>query len=199
MVMVLLGPDDQEFFLSQYGVAQLPFSISGFPEPIMQTRAFVARLLQSAPRTGYRAALWEATMVGGEAKELNEFFIARTGNPMDPSAWAAYAAIKIIFETIAAVKTLDTSAIVHFLESPKAVFSVGKASAASFEPRSHQLIQSLLIVQANSEKEWGLSPFQRLALVDLVAELPARSKSDTKYIESQGVESVDSGCPGWLK
>jgi quinoprotein dehydrogenase-associated probable ABC transporter substrate-binding protein len=175
VVLLLLSPEAQELFLSQYTLEGLTFPITGFPYPIMQTREFLTRLRQVAPgeSAGYRAALWETSLKRNGAAALNENFISRSGEPMEPAGWAAYAAVKIIVEAITSAKTQETAALVDFLESPAAVFDVSKGPGTSFRRRDHQLRQPLYMVKIDPEANWGYTVSERIELVELVGELLA--------------------------
>lgn len=180
VVLLLLDPEAQELFLSQYTLEGLTLPITGLPYPIMQTREFLTRLRQVAPSesAGYRAALWETSLKRNGAAALNENFISRSGEPMEPAGWAAYAAVKIIVEAVTSAKTQETAALVDFLESPAAVFDVYKGPGTSFRRRDHQLRQPLYMVKIDLEAEWGYTVSERIELVDLVSELPAPEVPD---------------------
>ncbi|MBX3142105.1 MAG: quinoprotein dehydrogenase-associated putative ABC transporter substrate-binding protein, partial [Trueperaceae bacterium] len=115
LILVLVNAPDQIAFLAQEEsvgphVAALPY-----PYPVTQTRDFLGamRVRADAQGLGYRVALWDATLGGGDGAgdggrdgagdggpagrsgseaagdALNDRFVARWGQPMDPAAWAA--------------------------------------------------------------------------------------------------------------
>lgn len=174
VVLLLLNPLAQLNFLGQHDTANSSFQVSGFPDPVTQTRAFWAALHQAAPQlgSGYRVALWEATLDTGGARELNGRFASRWGQPMDPAAWAAYAAVKILFESVLATGGTEASRLVAHLEDPKTVFELHKGVPLSFRPWDHQLRQPLYIVQLNPGVEPGPRLTQQMALVRLTNQLP---------------------------
>src|SRR5699024_9413111 len=139
-VLVLLPPAAQEFFLSQFFVADIGLPITGYPHVITQTRDYTAHLLQAAPSESERVSLWDATLVSHGAQELNDQFLSQFGRPMDPSGWAAYAAIKILADAAAQVASTDTNLVVEFLEHPDSIFDVGKGSNTMFQADTHQLL-----------------------------------------------------------
>ena len=199
IILLLLDPEDQEFFLSQYEHEGLDFPVSGFPFPIMQTREFLTRLRQVAPRagTGHRAALWETTLETNGADELNDLFISRSGEPMDPSGWATYAAIKMLYKAVESTGTQETSALVNFLESPEAVFDVSKGPGTSFRPWDHQLRQPLYLIGIDPEAEWGMPVYARVAIADVVGQVPALHLPEANPIEQLdrlGDGSDESRC-----
>jgi len=182
VVLLLLDPEAQEFFLSQYTFEGLAFPITGFPHPVMQTREFLIRLRQVAPSesAGYRAALWETSLKSHGAGALNENFISRSGEPMEPSGWAAYAAIKMIVEAVTSVKTQTTSALVDFFERLGATFNIYKGPGTSFRSSNHQLRQPLYLIKIDPEAQWGYTVSKRVELVDLVAELPFSARGSRR-------------------
>ena len=143
----------------------------GFPDPVTQSRDFFFRLQQVAPDVGYRATLWETTLQEHGAGELNDRFMSRAGEPMDPSGWAAYAAVKILYESVIAAGTTEGAELVAYLESPEAVFDVYKGTDLSFRPWDHQLSQPLYLVKIDPEAAWGVRVSERVEVARLVAEL----------------------------
>lgn len=174
VVLLLLPPDAQELFLAQYRFAGLEPPVTGLPFTLMQSRDYLVRLQQVLPdERSFHAALWETTLDEGGAGELNERFTSRSGEPMDPVGWAAYAAVKIAYQAVAAAGTQDPSALIRYLESPEATFDVQKGVEVSFRPWDHQLSQPLYLVSVDPEVEWGALIADKLAFADLVGDLPA--------------------------
>jgi len=171
VVLLLLNWQSQLDFLGFYEAAGLEFAITGFPYPVTQTRDFFMSSREVAPHgaSGYRAALWEATLAAHGAQHLNERFFERWGVPMDPPAWAAYQSVKIMSEAISAADTSSSSKLAEYLESSRARFDVNKGVDVSFRPSDHQLEQPLYLVKSNRVAE------RPLAMVDLVSELPANT------------------------
>jgi len=174
IVLLLMSPVDHELFLAQFASAGLEFAITGLSFPVMQSRVFLTRLQQVASGTpSYRAALWETTLEENGAGELIQRFAARSGEPMDPTGWSMYAAAKILFEAVARSGSVETPALVQYLESPDAQFDVHKGVQASFRPWDHQLRQPLFLVELDTDAQWGVSLDSRFALAQLIGELPA--------------------------
>lgn len=199
IVLLLLNPEEQELFLSQYALEGVEYPVTGLPFPVMQTREFLIRLRQVAPNpaAGYRAALWEASLQDNGASELNENFISRSGQPMEPTGWAAYAAVKIAFEVLVSNKAQGTTALVDFLESAAAVFDIHKGPGTSFRKWDHQLRQPLYLIKIDPEAEWGATVSERIALADLVGELPVHITSEAtrrKQLDQLGNEANTSSC-----
>jgi ABC-type branched-subunit amino acid transport system substrate-binding protein len=185
VVMLLLNGEDQLAFLGQYESLGLSVPITAFPDPITQTRDFYSALRLAAPKTsaGYRATLWEATLDAYGARELNARFSERWGQVMDPSAWAAYESVKMLFEAASFGQTLEPSKLVAYLEKPQTVFDVHKGIGVSFRPWDHQLRQTLYLVKLNAQAQASVELSKRRAMAALVGELPAIYRPGTDPIE----------------
>lgn len=178
VVMVLLEPERQLRLLRlavDYGAA---WQIAGLPYPEAQTRSFYRAWVGAAEGAEplFRASGWEATLDAYGAREFNERFEARFGIPMDESAWAAYQAIRILYDSAVAARSTDGSEVASYLASPSAVFDVWKGIGVSFRPWDQQLRQSLYLVQlaGMGEGEPGEGePGEVGPAVTLVGELPA--------------------------
>ena len=172
-------------FLSRYEVSGLKAPVTGFPEPAAQLRDFYLNSRDVAPAagSGYRAALWEATLDAYGARELNARFDARWGRPMDPPAWAGYVAVKIAFEASLFAGATDGASIAAFLTSDQALFDVSKGIGMTFRPWDHQLRQSLYLVKINTDMTSSLELAAMLARASLVGELPAIYMPGTEPVE----------------
>lgn len=185
LILVLVNAPDQIAFLAQEEsvgphVAALPY-----PFPVTQTRDFLGamRVRADAQGLGFRMALWDATLGGGDGAggggsdgsgdggrdgatggapagrsgsaaagdALNDRFVARWGQPMDPAAWAAYAAITILHDAAAAAGSTLPEAIAAYLASPEARFEVGKATPLAFDPTTRQLQQPLYVIELDPD------------------------------------------------
>lgn len=146
-VVLLLEADAQLVFLGQYETAEVGAVVYGFPAQIAQTRQFYAALAHDAHDTGAgpRIALWDASAPDGE--ELNQLFLARWGYPMDPTAWAAYAAVKVTVDAAAAAGSSDPEALIDHLTSEDAEFELHKGTPLSFRRDDRQLQQPLYILR----------------------------------------------------
>jgi len=150
LVFLLLGPDAQLSFMKQYETAGLRFEVSCFPEPLTQTRVFLAALLAAAPRSAggsIRAVLWDPAVRFAGALELNSRFAARWKHPLDGPAWAAWCAIKILGEVALRAQTTDPAQVVRYLESDRAVLDGHKGIVLTFRRWDHQLRQPLEMVR----------------------------------------------------
>jgi ABC-type branched-subunit amino acid transport system substrate-binding protein len=150
LVFLLLGPQAQLAFLKQFGNAALRVEVSGFPEPLTQTRTFLAALLDATPRSaneGIRAVLWDPVFRFAGALELNSRFAVRWKHPMDGPAWASWCAVKILWEVALRAQTTDPAQVVGYLESDRAVLDGHKGIVLTFRRWDHQLRQPLEMIR----------------------------------------------------
>lgn len=184
-VLLLTDWRTQLDFLARYEVSGLTGPVTGFPEPATQIRDFYLASHEMAPvaGSGYRAALWEATLDAYGARELNARFDTRWGRPMDPTAWAGYIAVKIAFEASLVAGGRDGASLAAFLTSDQALFDVSKGIGMTFRPWDHQLRQSLYLVKINPDPTPSLELAAMLARASLVGELPAIYMPGTEPVE----------------
>ena len=185
VVLLLTDWRTQLNFLSRYEVSGLTAPVTGFPEPAAQTREFYLTSRDMAPvaGSGYRAALWEATLDAYGAREVNARFNARWGRPMDPTAWAGWVALKIAFEASLFAGGREGASLAAYLTSEQALFDVSKGIGMTFRPWDHQLRQALYLVKINPEASPSLELEAMLARASLVGELPAIYMPGTEPVE----------------
>lgn len=185
VVLLLTDWHTQLDLLSRYQAAGLTAPVTGFPDPMAQTRDFYFASRQAAPvaGSGYRAALWEATLDAYGARELNARFDSRWGRPMDPAAWSGYMAVKIAFEASMQAGATDGASLAAYLAGERGLFDVSKGIGMTFRPWDHQLRQSLYLVKINPDASGSMDLDAMLARAALVGELPA--------IYMPGTEPVD--------
>jgi branched-chain amino acid transport system substrate-binding protein len=193
IVVLLLDAASQLVFLGQYSDMGLEAPVTSFPSAATQTRDFYAALQRTAPEagSGYRVALWEPTLSAHGAEELNERFLGRWGMPMDSPAWAAYQAIKMLYEATSSTGTFEAPQIIDYLEGSHTSFDVHKGAGTSFRPWDHQLRQPLYLVKINREAE---RPWNLATVVD---KLPTQDIADLnpfKRLDRLGVLRDESNC-----
>lgn len=197
-VMSLQNASDQDFFLGQLASARVTYPVTGFPFPMTQTREYYTRFLQSYPGGGGpRATLWDPTLRSNGAGELNDRFAGMSGAPMDPAAWATFAAVSILAEAVARTGASSTDALVSYLESPHAQFDVRKGIAASFRPWDHQLRQPLYMVQLNGGAKLGTTVQDQLGEARVVGRVPADVKAGSDAatkLDELGIPAAESQC-----
>jgi ABC-type branched-subunit amino acid transport system substrate-binding protein len=189
-LLMLLDPVAQLDFLSQYETSGLTAQVTGFPYPVAQTREFLNACRHIAPvaGSGYRAMLWEGGIDDGDAGDLNRLFRGRWGRVMDPSAWAAYQAVGILYRAAIEAGTVSGSKLVSYLESPRVSFEIGKETAASFGATDHQLHQSLYMIEIQTEANTAVE------LARLQAVLHAESSGEEPNSSPAPVGSTGSRC-----
>jgi len=156
VVLVLASEIDQISIIGQMEGAGLDVPAVTLPTTISQTRDYLSAVRKYLPATNprNRVALWETTLQSDGGDVFNETFLMRFGQPADPTAWAAYHAIKMIFESVEATGTLNSSELIAYLENPSTVFEVSKGTGVSFRPWDHQLRQPLYVIEVDQELVW---------------------------------------------
>lgn len=185
VTLVLLPPQGQLDFTAGHDALGLAGRVTGFPHPATQTRRYFARLAEAAPRAGatYRAALWEATLDAYGARELNSRFMARWGEPMEPPAWAAYQAVRMVFDAAIGAGRVDGAGLVEHLAAQQGVFDVHKGIGVSFRPWDHQLRQPLYLVEVGKAPGGAAGLAGKVGVATLVGELPEIYHPGTDPIE----------------
>lgn len=198
VVAVFIESHRQEVLISHFDFAGFDAPVIVLPYTLNQSRESIARLRQAAPNLGIgqRVALWEAS--ANDPAGINERYTSMFGMPMDPSAWAAFAAIKVVYEAAAeAGGTPDASALIAVLESPETTFEVGKGTPVKFTPRTHQLRQPLYLIQVNRNAPWGRKASDQLAIATVVSELPDAVLSNSgaaEWLDEPGSRTTSTEC-----
>ncbi len=117
------------------------------------------------------AQAWHDGFKKFAARDLNKRFRNIQGVPMDDMAWAGWAAIKMIAETVARTQTTDSAQILSYLRTDLA-FDGQKGVPHTFRDTG-QLRQPLLMVQNGK----------------LVGEAPVRGVVDSTNLDSLGLVS----------
>jgi len=182
-ILLLTGDVDQLVFCAQGDSLGLSMPIFPLPYPNTQLREYMRELLQMAPSTGpdYRVALWDASLDEGDAGEFNNRYITQWGSAAEAPAWAAYQAVKIIFEAVRDTGSKDGAALVDYLENSGAEFALAKGPGVSFRPWDHQLRQPLYAIRVVKDAEWQWEvPTTHVALAEVMGELPEQAGDDAK-------------------
>lgn len=172
VILLLTGPRDHIPFLAQHRSHGGAIPVLTFPHQVTQTRDFLATLRSVVGAAGHQLALWDATVEADGAGDLNRRFGSRWGVPMEPTAWAAYAAVSLA----------------HHLSSAKGdvvvAFGAEAASLDLFEGPGiaiddrNQLVQPLYVVDVDMEAPYGVTLSQLLALAKVVGTIPAEDVAD---------------------
>jgi hypothetical protein len=173
LIVLLLDPADQIAFLGQLDSLGADLAVAAFPDPVTQTRDYIAAARQGSVGAGvdYRITPGEATREGHGATELNDRVLSRWGEPLDPSAWAAYQAVKLLYQA-ARTAGSDKEALAAYLAGHETEFDLNKGVPLSFRSWDHQLRQPLYAIRIDHEAVWGASATKRLAVADAAGEIP---------------------------
>jgi len=109
--------------------------------------AIAAKRVGPAPAT---TVLWAPTLERYGASQINDRYRARYDAGMDGGAWAGWLAMKIASEAALRVRSVNPTAILSYLESPKTNFDGHKGWPLSFRQSDHQLRQPLYVLSTAS-------------------------------------------------
>lgn len=189
LVMVLLDAYDQTPFLIQYEQEGQSRPTLIMPYPLTQTRDYIASLRRHAPTLSpaQRVALWDATDPAPEAADFNLQIRARYAEPADPSAWAAYAAIKIVTDAAVATQSNDPAVLAAYMVTEDARFDLAKGVPLSFRPWDRQLRQPLAVTQVDPDLQWKLLEIStQINIAQYQGSLPADLTSGDAALDQLG-------------
>lgn len=171
-VLLLVQPVDQEIFLSQALAEDIGSAVVPFPYPETQTREFARRFAQASGQLARtpRVVLWDSSLSSSASQEVIKRFTSSSGMPMDPSAWAAAAAVKAVAKASFATDSVDADRLIRYLES--STFGLFKGVPLTFQADDHQLIQPLYLAEIDPSVVWQPDLTTRLSLVKVLGELP---------------------------
>lgn len=149
VVLLLVGAQQQLDMLATLEAAGVEAEIAGYPYLATQTRAFFEASANASARlgTGRRATAWEPTLDAYGARELNTRYAERFGEPMETPAWAAFQAVKMVFEASALGGATDADALMEYFRSKQSIFDLWKGIGVTFRPWNQQMRQSLYLVK----------------------------------------------------
>jgi hypothetical protein len=182
------------FVLAEAGRA---WATAALPTPVTQTRDFLAasRAPQPVGVTDQRLLTWEPTLATADARGLNERGAGRSGQPLDPTGWAAYQAIVAYHGAVVAAGSLDGVAVRAQLVDPGHVVHSTKGDGVGFRPWDHQLRQPLYVTELDAEAPWGDAVSRRLAVGRLVAIVPDTVDEDMRMgLDRFGDGPADAAC-----
>jgi ABC-type branched-subunit amino acid transport system substrate-binding protein len=96
------------------------------------------------------ALLWAPTLQRFGASQINDRYASRYNLPMDGSAWAGWAAVKIAAESVLRARSTAADKVMAYLESSSTQFDGHKGWPLTFRATDHQLRQPLYIVATRS-------------------------------------------------
>ena len=154
--VVLLADTNGEF--GRY----VPFQ-TVHPRPIIGTEGLIA-------------SAWHWAWERHGAPQLNQRFVKRAKRKMLDSDWAAWAAVKVVVESVVRTKSTDFVKISDYLKSERLNLDAYKGVSASFRSWDNQLRQSILLHTHNAVLELAplkgfLHPTQNLDTLGISAEI----------------------------
>ena len=169
LVFLLLPAAAQLEFYREYEQAGMRFEVTGFPEPVTQTRRFFAAVLNAAPKTAggsVRFVAFEPTFSAIGGPQLSQRFLRRWKQPLDGPAWTSWLGIKILWESFLHAPSADGPGLVRYLDSSEALFEGYQGIGMTFRPWDgqlrHPLMASRLLAQSSDE----------MALAEMVGQFP---------------------------
>jgi len=99
-----------------------------------------------AGNTSGEPTAWSASLSRFGADTLNQRFQNRFNQPMTADAWAAWLAVKILWESALRQRSGDAQALARFLERDSTQFDGHKGQPLSFRPWDHQLRQPVYAI-----------------------------------------------------
>jgi ABC-type branched-subunit amino acid transport system substrate-binding protein len=170
LLVLLVDAGEQLRVMSDLDAAGLTLEVAGYPFPETESRDYLVASREAAPNLGtdHRASAWEATIDAYGAREYNARHRLRwDSEPQDAAAWAAFHAVKILFEAALFGGSTDGIDLAAYMVNQSSVFDLHKGIAVTFRPWDHQLRQSLFLVKISETADNAFD----MAL--LVGELPA--------------------------
>jgi hypothetical protein len=98
---------------------------------------------RAAVRGASTAAVWDSSLTRFGADTLNQRFRHRFGVAMTPTAWTAWFAVKVLWESALRMKSADAAHIADYLTRETTRFDGHKGHALNFRVSDHQLRQPL--------------------------------------------------------
>jgi len=193
LVVALLPAARQLEFYRAYARARLPFEVTGFPEPVTQTREFFASLLRDAPGAAggsIRFVSFEPTFQAIGGPELAQRFYRHWHHTLDGPAWTSWLAVKILWEASLHAGE-DGPAVIRYLEDPRAVFDGYQGIGMTFRPWDHQLRHPLM---ASRLLRFTVDP---LGLAQMVGQFPnvlAPGRDPNDVLDQLGDTARSTAC-----
>jgi branched-chain amino acid transport system substrate-binding protein len=200
-LLLLTYSVDQIAILAQLENVRIDIPVFNFPDAVSQTRDYIATIRELAPihnpRT--RVATWESTLTDNGATDLNEVYMARWSEPVDPTAWASYASIKMIVQAVKEAQSVAGPDLVRYFERQDVTFDVMKGPGVNFRPWDHQLRQPLYAVDIDQVVEWVRIDFTTwVALGKAAGEIrptaAAAGANVTQRLDQFGDGPADTAC-----
>ena len=145
----------------------IPNLLHVIPSEAMQRDA-VAQWQKVNPGAQVTASAWHGDFMKYAGRDLNKRYRAASGQSMDESAWAGWAAVKMTSDTVARLDDTSPAAVLKFLRQ-ELRFDGQKGAEMSFRDTG-QLRQPLLLVEKGK----------------IAGEAPVRGVADADDLDSLG-------------
>lgn len=196
LIVLMIGAVDQIAFLAQEETVDMDIPCIVFPDQVSQTRDYISSVRVYAPlhNPRIRFASWDSSATAHGAENFNTRFHGRFSEPADPTAWTAFAAVRMITQAALKVGLQDSMAMVRYLEAPTSTFEVGKGPGISFRPWDHQLRQPIYQVRIDQDIEWVRTDYMTwVGLGSVDGETPATVAS-VADLDRFGDTAADTNC-----
>ena len=135
--------------------AKLLLRVRPSTSTLRRVQAQVTDTLHSAPNGRRRVELWHPSLERFGGEQLNQRYQRRFGEPMDSDAWAGWVAVKIAAESSLRARATTPAAVAGALTDSNVQFDGHKGHPLTFHPASHELLQPLYIVDADTDSDPG--------------------------------------------
>ena len=194
LVFLLLPAARQLEFYREYERAGLAGDVTGFPEPVTQTRTFFAAVLAAAPRTargGIRIVSFEPTFSAVGGPQLSQRFFRRWHIPMDGPAWTNWLGIKILWEAFQHFGGGDGPSLARYLDSAGALFEGYQGIGLTFRPWDGQLRHPLMASRLTAYSD------DEMSLAQMVGQFPnvlAPGRTPADVLDQLGDSARSTRC-----
>jgi ABC-type branched-subunit amino acid transport system substrate-binding protein len=184
-VLLALSAESQEAFLSQAPADQ--YRYLGVTPLRGQSRPYLRRFAQVAPADASdpRVVAWDPAL----DSPVNGTFASRTGEPMEPTAWATYAAVVIAFRAAQLGELSSTDALRAFISRPGALPDIGKGDDVTFRTEDGQMLQDLYEIVVDTEANWGRTAAARTAVAHVTSVIPADVSAAARSAQPSACEA----------
>lgn len=177
LVVLLVAPEQQEGLLLQADWMGLDLAFMLYPWSETQSRyALASQMLASAlASSAPRITTWDTTLGGAPTyTSFNERYMSRFAATADPSAWASYQAVKMLFEATENADSSSPQDLARFLLEAWSG-DLGKPSLGRFAQDDRQLIQDLYSIQIDPAAHWTVNVSGQAALASVQVLLNAEA------------------------
>jgi mxaJ protein len=171
IVMVLLPATEALVFMGGYQDRGGQALLAPYPDEAAQTRNYLAANFEYGVAVDTpRLLAWDTSLADGRAGDFNSRYMARFGQPADPTAWSTYEALRLLQQAAQRARSDDPGALAEALSNGMP-FTTAKGTLAFDE--AHQLAgQTLYVVTINPENDWGPTLKEQVAAALLSRTLP---------------------------